>query len=64
MGAKSSKPANANVFFEIAIDDKTIGRVVIALNDAVVPKTAQNFRELCTGQNGYGFAESKVNIRY
>ena len=51
-----------NVYFEIAINDATIGRVVIALKDDVVPKTAKNFRELCTGQNGYGFAGSKVTI--
>ena len=61
MGAKKSKPMN-NVYFEIAINDATIGRVVIALKDDVVPKTTKNFRELCTGQNGYGFAGSKVTI--
>jgi peptidylprolyl isomerase len=31
---------------------------VFKLYDDVVPKTARNFRELATGQNGYGYAGS------
>merc|ERR1712227_18084 len=62
MGGKKSKmPGPKNVYLEIAINDQTIGRIEIELNDAVVPKTCQNFRELCTGQNGFGFAGSKFH---
>ncbi|MFI5766157.1 peptidylprolyl isomerase [Streptomyces sp. NPDC051563] len=48
----------SNVFFDIKIDGQPAGRIVFNLFDEVVPKTAQNFRELCTGQNGFGYAGS------
>ncbi|MFF1411454.1 peptidylprolyl isomerase [Streptomyces sp. NPDC058289] len=48
----------SNVFFDIKIDGADAGRIVFNLFDEVVPKTAQNFRELCTGQNGFGYAGS------
>lgn len=47
-----------NVFFEIEIDGKPAGRIEFKLYDDVVPKTARNFRELATGQNGYGYEGS------
>jgi hypothetical protein len=30
------------------------------LHDDIVPKTAKNFRELATGQHGYGYAGSRI----
>ncbi|KAJ8456857.1 hypothetical protein ONZ45_g3128 [Pleurotus djamor] len=48
----------SNVFFDIAINQKPAGRIVFKLYDDVVPKTAQNFRELATGQHGFGYAGS------
>jgi len=48
----------SNVFFDISINDKPTGRIVFRLFDEVVPKTAKNFRELATGQHGYGYAGS------
>ncbi|MER5781673.1 peptidylprolyl isomerase [Streptomyces mobaraensis] len=47
-----------NVFFDITIDGKDAGRIVFRLFDDVVPETARNFRELATGQHGYGYAGS------
>ncbi|WP_189966511.1 peptidylprolyl isomerase [Streptomyces violascens] len=47
-----------NVFFDITIDGKDAGRIVFRLFDDVVPETARNFRELATGQNGYGYEGS------
>ncbi|KAH7092891.1 cyclophilin 1 [Auriculariales sp. MPI-PUGE-AT-0066] len=44
--------------FKVAIDGKDAGTIKFKLYDDVVPKTARNFRELCTGQNGYGYADS------
>ncbi|MCX4234897.1 peptidylprolyl isomerase [Streptomyces sp. NPDC020707] len=49
---------STNVFFDITIDGEAAGRIVFDLYDDVVPKTAQNFRELATGQHGYGYEGS------
>lgn len=35
---------------------KQTGRVNFNLFDDVVPKTAENFRALCSGEKGFGFA--------
>ncbi|MEU2511574.1 peptidylprolyl isomerase [Streptomyces syringium] len=49
---------STNVFFDITIDGDAAGRIVFKLYDDVVPKTAQNFRELATGQHGFGYEGS------
>lgn len=45
-------------FFDIAIGGKQAGRVCMDLYEKDVPKTVRNFKELCTGQNGYGYEGS------
>ena len=47
--------------FDVAINSKPSGRIVFKLYDDAVPKTARNFRELATGQHGFGYAGSSFH---
>ncbi|KAL5788808.1 hypothetical protein ACOSP7_005757 [Xanthoceras sorbifolium] len=46
--------ANPRVFFDLTIGGQPAGRVVMELFADVTPKTAENFRALCTGEKGIG----------
>ena len=54
MGKKDAKVVRKRCFLDISINEVEAGRVVIELYDDIVPKTAENFRALCTGEMGVG----------
>nr|XP_020658172.1 peptidyl-prolyl cis-trans isomerase F, mitochondrial [Pogona vitticeps] len=49
---------NPLVYLDVGADNQPLGRVVLELKADVVPKTAENFRALCTGEKGFGYKGS------
>jgi len=49
---------HVNVFLDVEADDELLGQITIELRPDIVPKTSENFRVLCTGENGFGFKGS------
>ncbi|MFS7932242.1 putative peptidylprolyl isomerase [Helianthus anomalus] len=54
--------SNPRVFMDLSIGGEPAGRIVIELYADVVPKTAENFRALCT-ERGYG-RDTKKRLHY
>jgi len=55
--------ANPVVFFDIAIGGSPVGRIEMTLRADVVPKTAENFRALCTGEKGVGRSGKPLHFK-
>lgn len=47
--------SNPRVFFDISIDGEPQGRLEMELFADKVPRTAENFRALCTHEKGFGY---------
>ncbi|EJT77057.1 peptidyl-prolyl cis-trans isomerase [Gaeumannomyces tritici R3-111a-1] len=60
---ESTKAPRSRVFFDITIGGKPAGRVTFELFNDVVPKTADNFRALCTGEKGVGKAGKPLHYK-
>jgi cyclophilin family peptidyl-prolyl cis-trans isomerase len=57
-----ASPLNPKVFFDITVGGEYLGRIVMLLYADATPKTAENFRCLCTGEKGVG--QSGKNLHY
>ena len=56
-GSRPLDCACLQVFFDIEIGQESAGRIVMQLRADKVPKTAENFRALCTSEDeGFGYA--------
>ena len=40
------------------VGGEDVGRITFELRADVAPKTAENFRQLCTGEAGFGYKDS------
>lgn len=52
--ARSSLVCRPRVFLDVRIGGSPAGRIVCELYSDIAPKTAENFRQLCTGEKGLG----------
>ncbi|CAM1501003.1 Fc.00g101650.m01.CDS01 [Cosmosporella sp. VM-42] len=55
--------ARPRVFFDVSIGGKAAGRITMELYADLVPKTAENFRALCTGEKGLGKAGKELHYK-
>jgi peptidylprolyl isomerase len=53
---------NPQVYFDMTMDGAPAGRIVFELFAHVVPKTAENFRCLCTGEKGIGLSGKRLTF--
>ena len=54
---------NPRTFMDIQIGDEPAQRIEMTLYADVVPRTAENFRALCTGEAGVGRKGKKLYFK-
>mmetsp|Transcript_2618 Transcript_2618/g.5488 ORF Transcript_2618/g.5488 Transcript_2618/m.5488 type:complete len:175 (+) Transcript_2618:86-610(+) len=55
--------ANPKVYFDMTIGGTAAGRIIMELRSDVAPKTAENFRCLCTGEKGMGKSGKPLHFK-
>jgi len=58
---KKGPKITSKVFFDVKIGEEDPQRIVMGLYGKTVPKTAENFRALCTGEKGVGKLGKKLH---
>jgi len=56
VGQKRSK-----IYFDVSADGAPLGRINMELFNEVVPRTAENFRQIATGEKGFSYKGSKFH---
>lgn len=56
-------PDRPHVFFELWVEKELVGRIVCELFSDIVPRTAENFRALCTGEKGMGIRGKPLHYK-
>lgn len=59
----NAKGDNPHVFFDVRHGDERLGRIVMQLYADITPKTAENFRALCTGEKGMGVSGKPLHYK-
>jgi hypothetical protein len=59
----ASKAENPRVYFEMEVGGQKAGRITMELFASTVPKTAENFRALCTGEKGVGKSGKNLHFK-
>ncbi|XP_041049386.1 peptidyl-prolyl cis-trans isomerase-like, partial [Carcharodon carcharias] len=54
-GSTMANEQNPPIYMDIASRGNTLGCIVMELRADVIPKTAENFHALCTGEKGFGY---------
>ena len=54
---------NPHVFFDVSVGGDKVGRVMFILFKDKVPRTAENFRALCTGEKGKGKSGKPLHFK-
>jgi peptidyl-prolyl isomerase G (cyclophilin G) len=57
------KGPNPHVYMELSVGNKKVGQMVMELFRDSVPRTAENFRALCTGERGVGKCGKRLHYQ-